>query len=81
MPGCCPKTSKYGGLPNYTYEQRKPVELGIMIRDATEFISGDMVFLGPVQGVEAQHGKDFHGEMSCLPNGSKVSTRIAEVLW
>ena len=33
-----PKTSKFGGLPNITYKPRKPIDLGTMLRAATECV-------------------------------------------
>jgi hypothetical protein len=43
MSGWRPKTSKLGGLPNYTYEPRKPVTLGAMFRNGVECILGILV--------------------------------------
>ena len=39
MLGWHPKTSKLGGLPNYTYEPRKPTPLGSMFRNGAECMS------------------------------------------
>jgi len=39
-----PKTSKYGGLPNYTFEPRKPVPLGTMFKNAVECITGIFMY-------------------------------------
>jgi hypothetical protein len=44
MSGWSPKTSKLGGLQNYTYEPRKPVLLGSMFRNGVECMSGILVF-------------------------------------
>jgi hypothetical protein len=38
------KKSKLGGLPNYTYEPRKPIPLGMMFQNGVESISGLLVF-------------------------------------
>ena len=38
------KTSKLGGLPNYTYEPHKPVPLGTMLRNRVECAKGCIVF-------------------------------------
>jgi hypothetical protein len=47
-----PKTSKLGGLTNYTYEPRKSVPLGTMFRNGVECISGILVFQDVVDGKE-----------------------------
>ncbi len=52
MSGWRPKTSKLGGLPNYTYEPRKPVPLGTMFHNGVECISGILVFQDVVDGKE-----------------------------
>ncbi len=44
MYGWRPKTSKLGGLSNYTYEIRKPVPLGTIFRNSVECINGVLVF-------------------------------------
>jgi hypothetical protein len=49
MSGWRPKTSKLGGLPNYTYEPQKPVPLGRMFGNGVECISGILVFQDVVQ--------------------------------
>ena len=49
MSGWRPKTSKLGGLLNYTYEPRKPIPLGAMFRNAAECITGCLVFQDVVQ--------------------------------
>jgi hypothetical protein len=45
-----PKTSQYGGLPNLTYEPRKPKPLGTMFKNGVEAITGIMVTQDVVQG-------------------------------
>jgi hypothetical protein len=57
MSGWRPKTSKLGGLPNYTYEPRKPVPLGTMFRNGAECMSGILVFQDVVQLSEVQSRK------------------------
>jgi hypothetical protein len=44
MSGWRPKTSKLGGLPNYTFEPRKPIPLGTMFRNGVECITGLLPF-------------------------------------
>jgi hypothetical protein len=80
MSGWRPKTSKLGGLPNYTFEKRKPVPLGTMFRNGVECITGMIVFQDIVQGAESQHRKEFHGDNSSMPNGCKISAHTAEVM-
>jgi hypothetical protein len=38
--GWWPKTSKYGGLPNYTLEPHKPVPLGTMFKNGLDAKNG-----------------------------------------
>lgn len=80
MSGWRPKTSKLGGLPNYTYEPRKPVPLGTMFRNGVECTSGLLVFQDVVQAPEQQRRKKFHGEKSSLPTGGTISASTAETL-
>lgn len=54
MSGWCPKTSKFGGLPNYTFEVRKPVSLGTMSRDTVEVLPGVIMYLDPAMTREEQ---------------------------
>jgi len=51
------KHPKLGGLPNYTYEPRKPVPLGTMFRNGAECMSGILVFQDVVQLSEVQSCK------------------------
>ena len=80
MSGWRPKTTKFGGLPNYTYEPRKPTPLGTMFRNSVECISGCLVFQDVVAAAEVQRRKKFHGEESYLPNREPVGAHTAEVL-
>jgi hypothetical protein len=80
MSGWRPKTSKLGGLPNYTFEPRKPIPLGTMFRNGAECITGILAFQDPVQLPEQQAKKKFHGEPLSLPDGSKIGAHTAEVL-
>ena len=57
MSGWRPKTTKLGGLPNYTFEPRKPVPLGTMFRNGVECISGVLVVQDVVQLLEHQAWK------------------------
>ena len=80
MSGWRPKTSKLGGLPNYTFEPRKPVPLGTMFRNGVECRSGCIVFQDIVQNPEHQHTKKYQDEPSSLPDGSTIKAHTAEVL-
>jgi hypothetical protein len=66
------------GLPNYTYEPRKPVPLGAMLRNGVECISGILVFQDVVHNPELQSRKDFHGEKSSLPGQPPITAHTAE---
>ena len=80
MSGWRPKTSKLGGLPNYTFEARKPVPLGTMFRNSVECVSGCLAFQDVVQLPEVQSQKKFFGEPSCLPGMEEIRATTAEVL-
>jgi hypothetical protein len=80
MSGWRPKTTKLGGLPNYTYEPRKPVPLGTMFRNGVECITGVIVVQDVVQLSEQQSQKDFLGLRSNMPDGSEITAHAAEVL-
>jgi hypothetical protein len=80
MSGWRPKTSKLGGLPNYTYEPRKPVPLGTMFRNSVECISGCLIYQDVVQLPEVQHRKDFYELPSSLPGNQEIKSHTAEVL-
>jgi hypothetical protein len=74
------QTTKFGGLPNYTFEPRKPVPLGTMFCNGVECISGILVVQDVVQNPEQQSLKAYHATKSSLPDGSDVATHTAEVL-
>ena len=80
MSGWRPKTSKLGGLPNYTYEARKPVPLGTMFRNSVECVSGCLVFQDAVQLPEIQSRKKYFGEVSSLPGMEEIKATTSEVL-
>ena len=44
MSGWRPKTCKTGGLPNNTFEPRKPVQLGVQLKNAVECLAGLMAY-------------------------------------
>ncbi len=80
MSGWRPKTTKFGGLPNYTYEPRKPVPLGTMFRNGVECISGVLIAQDVVQNPEMQSRKSYHGDRSFMPDKSDITAHTAEVL-
>jgi len=80
MSGWRPKSSATGGLPNITYEPRKPVNLGTMVRNGAECITGIFVHHDIVQSVLEQGDKKYVDEVSHLPEGEKVQVHVAEVL-
>lgn len=82
MSGWRPKTSKMGGLPHITYEARKPVDLGTMLRNAVEGTTGIFVHHDPVESIEHQWKKKYSDpvEKSHLPKGEVISYATAEVL-
>ena len=43
-----PKMSQFGGLPNLTFETRKSVDLGMMLRAAIKCVTGIFTFVDPV---------------------------------
>ena len=80
MSGWKPKTSKLGGLPNYTYEPRKPVDLGTMFRNGVECTSGCIVFQDVVMNPEFQYTKKYQDEPSSMPDKTPIKSHTAEVL-
>jgi hypothetical protein len=88
MSGWRPKTSKKGGLPNITFEPRKPVPLGTQLRNGVECYTGCMVFQDVVQNVEEQQRKDYFytdidnqvPRMSSLPVRAEIQAHVAEVM-
>ncbi|CAB9499209.1 unknown protein [Seminavis robusta] len=88
MSGWCPKNSKTGGLPNITYEPRKPVPLGTMLRNGVECITGCLVNQDLVMQPEKQNFKDYVysdvqeqvRETTSLPGSPVMPGHAAEVL-
>jgi hypothetical protein len=90
MSGWRPKTSKLGGLPNITWEPRKPVPLGTQLHNGVECFTGCLMFQDVVQNVEEQQRKKYffvdqdaeraEMEMSHLPGKQKMQAHVAEVL-
>ena len=80
MSGWRPKTTKLGGLPNYTFELQKPVPLGTIFHNGVECITGVLVVQDVVQNPEQQSLKTYYGDVSALPHNSTIPAHTAEVL-
>jgi Transposase IS4 len=88
MSGWRPKTSKRGGLPNITFEPRKPVPLGTMLRNACECVTGVLINQDVQMDAEVQARKKYYfsdpvsqtRELTSLPDRSEVPIHTAEVL-
>jgi len=75
-----PKTSQYGGLPNLTYEPRKPKPLGTMFKNGVEAITGIMVTQDVVQGSDEQREKKYTSDVSSMPQKEPIMAHVAECL-
>ena len=75
-----PKTSKLGGLPNITFEKRKPIELGSMLKNSLECITGVFKYQDIVQSPEVQQRKKYFGEPSSISNSGTIPSHTSEVL-
>jgi hypothetical protein len=91
MSGWRPKTSKLGGLPNITFEPRKPVPLGTQFKNGIECLAGTMAFQDIVQAPEIQKRKEFYSvldadevtniiQTTSLPGNPPIQAHTAEVL-
>lgn len=80
MAGWRPKTQKTGGLPNVTWEPRKPVPMGTQIRNGAEAFTGALVSLDIAQDVEIQRAKEHYGDESHLPSKVPINAASSEVL-
>ena len=75
-----PKTSQFGGLPNLTFEPRKPKPLGTMFKNGVEATTGIMVTQDVVQGSVEQRDKKYDGDVSSLPRKEPIMAHVAETL-
>jgi hypothetical protein len=91
MSGWRPKTSKLGGLPNITFEPRKPVPLGTQFKNGIECLAGTMAYQDIVQAPELQKRKEFYSVLDAdevtnvvqptsLPGNPPIQAHTAEVL-
>lgn len=69
-----------GGPPNITFEPRKPKNLGIMIQNSAECVTGMIVNHDIVQGQAEQARKKYVDAKSSLPKGERIQAHVAEVL-
>ena len=79
MVGWKPKTSKTGGLPNCSYEPRKPVDYGTMLRDSAECVIGMIMHVDPVMCPEKQALKKFASDNNPLPNVKELDELLVHV--
>ncbi len=75
-----PKTSKTGGLPNITYESRKPDPLGTMFRNVVEGKTGIFTSHDIVQDSAGQYRKKYHGSPSHMPRQATIQSHTAQCL-
>jgi hypothetical protein len=80
MSGWHPKTSKLGGLPNFTFQPRKHVPLVTMFRTGDEWQTGSMTFQDIAHNAEVQKEKSFYGEDSSLSSVAAINAPCVEVL-
>ncbi len=71
------KTTKTGGLPNITFEPRKPKPLGTMLKNGVEATAGIMVTQDIVEGADAQKVKKYNGDESSLPRKEPIMAHVA----
>jgi hypothetical protein len=75
-----PKTSAMGGLPNVTYEPKKPKPLRTTFKNG---VKGTMVILvtqDVVEGSASQREKKYEGEELSLPMREPIMAHVAETL-
>lgn len=79
-----PKTTKLGGLPNYTWEPRKPKPLGTMLKNTAETVTGVQTYADPIMSPSVQDRKEFGRSKSLSPEheGKAMShpPHVAETL-
>ena len=80
MIGWRPKTTKTGGLPNITFEPRKPKNLGTMLRDGAESVTGILLYHQIVKDPDLMHNLTYFDAVSSLPDKAKIGDTTAECL-
>lgn len=63
MIGWRPKSTKTGGLPNITFEPRKPVNLGTMLRNCAERSTGILLYHQIVKDPDRMHQLPYFNEV------------------
>ena len=71
---------RWGGLPNITFEPHKPVNLGTMIKNGCECITGMMVYHDMVAGAQRQGANNYCDMPSHLPRDELIQKHVVEVL-
>ena len=74
------KTSQTGGLPNITYEPRKPEDLGTMLKTTAECGSGITAYIDFCENPESMRQKAYFNEESRLPSKKPITAACAETL-
>ena len=76
-----PKTSATGGLPNITFEPRKPKPLGTWFKNGVKAMTGIMVTQDVVEGSAAQSDNKYVGNKLSLPKKEPIiMAHVAETL-
>lgn len=75
-----PNNTTTGGLPNITYEPRKPLPLGTMVKNSVCTVTGVQVFKNIVMSPEIMRERGYVGKPSQLPNKEAISAATAETL-
>ena len=83
MYGFRPKTLPYGGLPNITSEPRKPCDLGSMVRNGLDAITGIFAFRDPVEDITSQRLKEFMQSDNTMhtPGGGDKESGLVKAGW
>jgi hypothetical protein len=81
MSGWRPKTSKRGNLPHITFEPRKPVSLGTMLRDACKCVTGIIMYVDPVMCPEQQNIKTYSDLENPVPcKKRQIEASVSDLL-
>ena len=80
MSGWRTETTAIGGLPNITFEPRKPVDLGTKIKNGCECIIGMFVYHDIVKGAAQQSLKNHCNMKSHFPRSEPILSHVAGVL-
>ena len=69
-----------GGLPNITYQPRKPKPLGTLFKNGVEAMTGIVVNQDVVEGLVVQWEKKYVLQSSSLPKKEPNIAHVTEVL-